>query len=166
VNLVKKLPREGLVTVLILALLVGCVNKTPPTESATVVPSLTSTEQSTSTQPPTETFTSTPTNTVTSTSTPTFTATASPTFTATSIWIPPTSTPVRYCGDGVCYSGESLDTCPIDCGTYCGDGVCIELFGEGCSTCPSDCGVCAPSPYLKNPVKDLPAPPQGGANPF
>lgn len=48
------------------------------------------------------------------------------------------------CGDGVCDSDETCDSCAADCGQCpagCGDGVCAGT--ESCTTCPSDCGTCA-----------------------
>ena len=47
------------------------------------------------------------------------------------------------CGDGECTSGEDCEVCPDDCGpcTTCGDGVC-DPYAEDCSVCPSDCGSC------------------------
>jgi len=65
-----------------------------------------------------------------------------------------------YCGDGICNSGESSLSCPIDCGSppptsYCGDGildsgescdagsangqVCSANYGTSCSYCTSLC---------------------------
>lgn len=49
-----------------------------------------------------------------------------------------------YCGDGICQPelGESLLTCPQDCGgggTTCGNGICDP--GETPQTCPQDCGI-------------------------
>jgi len=50
-----------------------------------------------------------------------------------------------FCGDDVCDSEESPNTCPADCGepeptepvSSCGDGVCD--FDEDNDTCPADC---------------------------
>ena len=36
------------------------------------------------------------------------------------------------CGDGVCNSTETCETCPEDCGPCCGDGTCAHY--ENCST--------------------------------
>lgn len=43
----------------------------------------------------------------------------------------------RYylCGNGICDSGETINTCPQDC--LCGNGICDS--GETIHTCPQDC---------------------------
>lgn len=42
------------------------------------------------------------------------------------------------CGNGICESGESNQTCPQDCkNNLCGDGFCAN--DEDSSTCPADC---------------------------
>ncbi|MFH0833003.1 MAG: C1 family peptidase [Candidatus Aenigmatarchaeota archaeon] len=49
----------------------------------------------------------------------------------------------KYCGDGICDSGETCSLCSQDCGTCspsCGDGSCNN--GETCSSCSNDCGSC------------------------
>jgi hypothetical protein len=43
------------------------------------------------------------------------------------------------CGDGVCSSTETVSSCPQDCGK-CGDGVCSS--NETVSSCPQDCATC------------------------
>jgi hypothetical protein len=53
-----------------------------------------------------------------------------------------TVTKVR-CGDGICNSTESYDTCKADCTPICGNGICE--YGEGQDTCPEDCDF-APTP--------------------
>jgi hypothetical protein len=42
---------------------------------------------------------------------------------------------VNPCGDGTCAANETHDSCPADC--KCGDGVCES--NETASSCPSDC---------------------------
>lgn len=46
------------------------------------------------------------------------------------------------CGDRLCASDETCDTCPLDCGlcvgaNLCGNGACEA--NEACSSCPYDC---------------------------
>jgi hypothetical protein len=48
----------------------------------------------------------------------------------------------RGCGDGVCYSDETCDSCPEDCGICCGNKACEPEYGEDCATCELDCGPC------------------------
>ncbi len=48
----------------------------------------------------------------------------------------------RGCGDEVCYSDETCDSCPEDCGLCCGNGTCEAEYGEDCGTCELDCGPC------------------------
>jgi hypothetical protein len=53
------------------------------------------------------------------------------------------------CGDGVCDSDESCDSCSTDCGeceeSFCGDGACDVAAGE-CEYCPEDCApACGPA---------------------
>ena len=43
---------------------------------------------------------------------------------------------VSACGDGLCDSAESVNSCQIDCG-YCGDSICDE--SEDTQRCPLDC---------------------------
>ena len=55
---------------------------------------------------------------------------------------------VEPCGDGVCddTTGETCETCEVDCGpcpAVCGDAFCDEPGGETCETCEADCGPCA-----------------------
>jgi len=62
-------------------------------------------------------------------------------FTMTVVFSPP---PV--CGNGVCQSGESCVTCPVDCGPcppprVCGNGSCEGR--ENCENCENDCGICS-----------------------
>ncbi|MFH1470155.1 MAG: hypothetical protein ABIF01_00240 [Candidatus Micrarchaeota archaeon] len=42
-----------------------------------------------------------------------------------------------YCGDGVCVTGETYQTCPEDCPPVCGDGVCQPE--ENYTSCSLDC---------------------------
>jgi hypothetical protein len=50
------------------------------------------------------------------------------------------------CGNGVCESLENSCGCPNDCGfdpccgAFCGDGICQDSCGESIWTCPGDCG--------------------------
>jgi hypothetical protein len=48
------------------------------------------------------------------------------------------------CGDGVCSSTETPQSCPADCHNACGDGTCAA--NETHDSCPADCkcgdGVC------------------------
>jgi hypothetical protein len=46
------------------------------------------------------------------------------------------------CGDGLCGTSETCQSCPEDCGNCCGNGICEATFEEGCNTCESDCGPC------------------------
>jgi hypothetical protein len=46
------------------------------------------------------------------------------------------------CGDGLCSEGEDRESCADDCGPDCGDGRCEG--GETCSSCRTDCGACGP----------------------
>jgi hypothetical protein len=51
-----------------------------------------------------------------------------------------------WCGNGLCDTGESCETCPDDCGACpvsCPNGTCDA--GEDCSNCPEDCGACLPT---------------------
>ncbi len=41
------------------------------------------------------------------------------------------------CGDGLCSSDESPDSCPADCAAQCGDSLCTK--GEDGGTCAWDC---------------------------
>jgi hypothetical protein len=48
-----------------------------------------------------------------------------------------------WCGDGYCGSGESYNSCSVDCPytpppSYCGNGYCDG--GEDSWSCPGDCG--------------------------
>jgi hypothetical protein len=43
------------------------------------------------------------------------------------------------CGDGICSSTESLESCKTDCEKVCGNGICE--FGEGTDTCSQDCTI-------------------------
>jgi len=49
-----------------------------------------------------------------------------------------TATTSKYCGDGVCDSGENSSNCPNDCVDNCGNGVCDS--SENNVSCSSDCG--------------------------
>ncbi len=59
----------------------------------------------------------------------------------------PGSTGNPVCGNGTCETGETVNTCPLDCsggGPVCGNGTCEN--GETASSCASDCsGSCVPS---------------------
>jgi hypothetical protein len=49
--------------------------------------------------------------------------------------------PFCTCGDGVCDGETETSTgCPLDSGARCGDGACTP--GETLETCPEDCGTC------------------------
>ena len=50
-------------------------------------------------------------------------------------------TPVAFCGDSICETGEgeNASNCQADCGPVCGNWICEA--GESCATC-SDCGPC------------------------
>jgi len=55
-----------------------------------------------------------------------------------------------WCGDGMCNSNETYNTCPEDCGDFgCDyDGICDS--DETMTSCPADCegaGACPPSSY-------------------
>ena len=55
---------------------------------------------------------------------------------------PPSS---AVCGNGICESGENITTCSLDCrmpqpGAVCGDGSCDKDNGESVNSCPEDCG--------------------------
>lgn len=55
---------------------------------------------------------------------------------------------VKYCGDSICESDESCETCESDCGKCapkCGDGKCEST--ETCECCEKDCGACKPKPH-------------------
>jgi len=54
--------------------------------------------------------------------------------------------PPEYCGDAICNTAETCNSCPGDCGVcppVCGDGECNG--NETCITCETDCGVCSDS---------------------
>lgn len=45
-----------------------------------------------------------------------------------------------FCGDGICSSPETPNSCPNDCEAVCGDGRCSA--NEDPFSCPVDCGFC------------------------
>lgn len=62
------------------------------------------------------------------------------------------------CGDGTCGSGETCDSCSLDCGSCCGNDSCDA--NELCGTCPADCGACTGDPFtvLRGPYLQRGAP--------
>ncbi|HEY3351970.1 MAG TPA: hypothetical protein VGQ83_01855 [Polyangia bacterium] len=49
------------------------------------------------------------------------------------------------CGDGVCDIAENGTTCPADCAAICGNGRCDSGLNETVKNCPADCHACGDS---------------------